>query len=526
MKTNKMKKLFIIFIVLTNYSLAQTYTWATSDSSYRSSWGARACLAKDSSGNLFVAYAPLNYSYSANAIYIIKYDLNHNRLWTQTVSALGIGECGIAICTDISGNVYLTSIFNDSLFVGSTMCASVSGGNMFLIKLNSQGVFQWVKNSTGSSGSAIGISLSTDVQNNIYLAGRVNENAYFDGIYMSNPSCFAYIAKYNASGSLLWIKGISAGYGFPKIKTDIAGNTYMAGTFNYTTHFDNISITASDPYSDGSPDIYIAKIDSSGNWLWAIRSGGVGQDELADFNIDAQNNLYVTGYSESPTAMFGSITTTNTTGGDYYFAAKYDSNGNAIWAISGGGPNSFGYGICGDKQGNAYLSHSSSFISKYDNAGNLLWLQSKPAAANIDMLADDSGSVYIVGFQNTASFDSFSFTPNQAGMFVAELYDPPEITTNIKGKENNIDISVYPNPATNIITVSIQSSFPKESFTLKVTNTLSQIVHFETIKDITGSCIKQIDLSYLPKGFYFVELQSSSLDSSQKKSEVKKIVLQ
>lgn len=523
-----MKKLLLFFIFLSNYTFAQSYTWATTDSAYQSDYGARTCLAKDTSGNLFVAYAPLTSWGSASALYIIKYDINHAIVWKQTIAAVGIGHGGIGMCTDVLGNVYVTSKFSGDLFVGSTMCA-VGGGNMFLLKLNFQGMFQWVQRTTG--GQTFGLSVSSDAQNNIYVAGGINGDSYFESTHLTSQTSysFPYIAKYSTNGNLLWVKGFSAGTS-PRIKTDAAGNTYMAGQFNYTAHFDSISITANGTSSYGSTDIYIAKIDSSGNWLWVIHSGGVDQEEVADFAIDSQSNLYVTGYSESPTATYGAITVTNTVG-DNYFAAKYDSNGNALWATGGGGPNGFGYGICADNQGNAYLSRTGSFISKYDNSGNFLWTQYKPTAANLDMLADDSGRVYIAGyFQNNVSFDNFTFIASQINsnqMFLAELYNPPEITTSInEPKHCTTDFSVFPNPTSRIITVNITTTKPKEDFILKVSNSLGKNVYCEGLENISGSYSKQIDLGKLPKGIYFIELQSSAIDYMQKKADVKKIVLQ
>ncbi len=100
------------------------------------------------------------------------------------------------------------------------------------------------------------------------------------------------------------------------------------------------------------------------------------------------------------------------------------------------------------------------------------------------------------------------------------------IVTGENDIKNRYSMNVYPNPASSVITVNITTNTPKEAFTLKLNTSQGKTVYSEVLKEITDSFTKHIDLSFLPKGIYFVELQSTSPDSSQKKAEVKKIVLQ
>jgi len=100
------------------------------------------------------------------------------------------------------------------------------------------------------------------------------------------------------------------------------------------------------------------------------------------------------------------------------------------------------------------------------------------------------------------------------------------ITTGIKTNKNNYSMNVYPNPVNNIVTLNIQSSESKREFTLLVISASGQSVYSEIIKDISGTITKQIDLSALPKGSYFVELQSTSTNTSRPITEIRKIILQ
>ena len=517
--------LFALLFFSFNYGNSQTYTWAVTDSSYQGSIGARAKVAQDNEGNLVVAYAPLNHVSYTNGIHIIKYNKFHTVQWKQTITAPKIGQTDIAMCTDMSGNIYVTGCFIDSLFVDSVLRTTVNNRNMFLIKLNSQGVFQWEQHSTGD---ACGVSLSTDSQNNVYVSGGINNYAYFDTNYLSiEDGIRTFIAKYSSNGLLLWVKGISPLGGKCRLKTDNVGNAYVTGMFNFTAQFGNTTLVATDPTHYGAFDTYIAKIDASGNWLWAIKAGGSGDDEPADLYLDAQNNMYITGHTGSESATFGDITITNPPFSDNYYAAKYDSTGNALWAVSGGGPNAFGKQICADKQGNAYLSYHGLYLSKYDVYGNLLWSQSKPHTAILDMVADDSGSVYITGFfSTTVSFDSYTFAASQRQMYVAQLYDPSPITTGVQTfiTAQPAIFTVFPNPGSGVFTIRITAEKPAV-YTCTISSISGQTVYTETLQ-AADTYSKQVNLSDLPKGSYYANLYYGSSADKKQLKECRKIVIQ
>lgn len=148
--------------------------------------------------------------------------------------------------------------------------------------------------------------------------------------------------------------------------------------------------------------------------------------------------------------------------------------------------------------------------------------------------AGNSGSTFNWNTGNTTQ----TFTVNSSGTYyvtVTNIHGCSALdtimvnivaTTNINETEHTNGFSIYPNPSGSNITISITVPDPKDEFTLRVWNSLGSTIYCETIKEICGSLTKQIDLSFLPKGIYFIELQSASLDSPSKKSEVKKIVLQ
>lgn len=111
---------------------------------------------------------------------------------------------------------------------------------------------------------------------------------------------------------------------------DSSGGLYVAGHFSDTAVFGDIGLT-----SAGDKDIFVAKLDSQGNWLWVIRAGGIGEDRVTRMKVDSAGNCLLTG-SIRNSADFGQFAVTSVGGADA-FVAKIDGNGNWLWVTTAGG---------------------------------------------------------------------------------------------------------------------------------------------------------------------------------------------
>ncbi|MBI1192752.1 MAG: hypothetical protein GC205_06200, partial [Bacteroidetes bacterium] len=87
--------------------------------------------------------------------------------------------------------------------------------------------------------------------------------------------------------------------------------------------------------SAGREDIFVAKFDPNGELLWARRSGGVLEDQGIEIGIDAAGGVYAVGRFEV-TADFGPITVASQGNVDI-FVVKYDTDGNFLWVNPLGG---------------------------------------------------------------------------------------------------------------------------------------------------------------------------------------------
>src|ERR1017187_277119 len=174
------------------------------------------------------------------------------------------------------------------------------------------------------------------------------------------------------------------------------------------------------------------------NWEWARSSGGISDDEGMSIAVDGSGNRYVTGYFHSSTITFGTTTLTNNGTGttEDMFIVKYDPNGNVLWAKSAGGSGfDWGHGIAVDSSGNSYvtgylgsspitfgsiiLTNPGMFIAKYNANGNVVWAKSLgDNDAGNGIAVDDSGNSYVIGSyaSSTITFGTTTLTNDSAGL--------------------------------------------------------------------------------------------------------------
>lgn len=182
--------------------------------------------------------------------------------------------------------------------------------------------------------------------------------------------------------------------------------------------------------------------------VWAKNAGGTQHDYGHGLSVNPNGNIMVTGYFYSATASFDTTTLTNTNFYEDIFIAKYNDNGNLIWAKSAGGPNEDdALGIASDNYGNTYITGyfvsptitfdsiilnnvwgHDVFLTKYDSLGNVVW--AKSAGGNnweeaYNVITDPAGNVYITGRFGSSSLTIGSTILNNTGsvdIFIAK-YD-------------------------------------------------------------------------------------------------------
>jgi hypothetical protein len=192
----------------------------------------------------------------------------------------------------------------------------------------------------------------------------------------------------------------------------------------------------------GGGGVYLVKVNSSGNVLWAKGPGSdtTGGPIGSSVTTDANGNIYLVGAFNSQTVVFDSYTLTNSGGGLNPFLAKYNPSGNVIWARRAAGSTDdpyFNYSgnqvrvdgmdnvltvgsftstniIFGSYTLSSSGSYYTSYLSKYDSNGNVLWAASS-SSGNVNAISvssDAAGGIYVGGYlmSPTAVFGSFTLT--------------------------------------------------------------------------------------------------------------------
>jgi hypothetical protein len=229
-----------------------------------------------------------------------------------------------------------------------------------------------------------------------------------------------------------------------RMVVDGSDNIIVAGYIGKSARFGAIGVT-----SAGSAGVFVAKLDHSGTFLWAVPLPGFTQSGLGNgLAVDGAGNILYAGMFTG-TVSFGSTTLT-AKGSQDGFLAKLDPNGNLLWAravVASPGLNSVqsvalaGNGqitIGGDFSDTATFGGSSSlmargksdlYVARLDGAGNLLWVtQGGSDSAYTEgvnrLVLDSAGNIVVAGAAGEdATFGSFSRagTPGSISAFVAKL---------------------------------------------------------------------------------------------------------
>jgi len=202
----------------------------------------------------------------------------------------------------------------------------------------------WAK-SVGNTSSDQGRSVATDASGNVFMTGYFAGSTITFGTttLTSAGSGDVFIVKYDANGNVLWAKS-AGGNDYDlgnSITTDASGNVFITGMFESDTITFGTTVLTNADNTGLYEDIFIAKYDTNGNLLWAKSAGGAAADVSNSVATDTNGNVFITGYFHSPAITFGSTTLTNTTAlYEDVFIVKYDTSGNVIWAKSSGSSNS------------------------------------------------------------------------------------------------------------------------------------------------------------------------------------------
>ena len=469
-------------------------------------------------------------------VFISKLDASGNFVWAKSIGNFS-NDFGNAIFVDAAANVYVTGSFQGQVDfnpgVGIDALTAYGSDDIFVLKLDALGNFVWVKQ-LGGMASDNSWSVKVDASGNVYSAGSFQGSGDFDpGAGTTNltsaGSDDVFVSKLDALGNFVWAKnmGGTAFDGSKSMVVDATGNVYTTGSFQSTSDFDPNAGTFN-LTSLAAEDIFISKLDASGNFVWAKSLGGVSTDNGYGIVLDASGNVYATGSFQGTVDFDPSAGIVNVTTLGVYdaFVLKLNAAGDFAWVknIGGGSASAYGFSITLDATNNIYFTGffdftvdfdpgvatvnlncagvKDGFISKLDTSGNFLW------AINIGGIGDDagrsisvdvSGNVYTSGFfQNTSDFYPSGGAPlTSAGGYDCYVHKMSQSGVGIAESNTLNVIRLYPNPSNGYFAIEFSTNAQ-----VIISNTLGQVVLNENFDKI----LQYIDIQNNINGIYFVKV--------------------
>jgi len=255
-------------------------------------------LIQTADGGYAIAGATNSFGAGGYDVYVVKLDANGNLQWTKTIGGKK-EDVGLMSLIQTSDGGYAIA--------GATNSFGAGNGDVYVVKLDANGKLQWTK-TIGGPGDEIGFSLIQTSDGGYAIAGSTFSFGAGDED--------VYVVKLDANGNLQWTKTIGGPkreWGSSLIQTADGGYA-IAGT---TTSF-----------GAGGEDVYVIKLDASGNLQWTKTIGGKKEDAGISLIQTSDGGYAIAGYTKS----FGA-------GGEDVYVVKLDADGKLQWTKTIGGEN-------------------------------------------------------------------------------------------------------------------------------------------------------------------------------------------
>lgn len=263
-------------------------------------------------------------TFTVQGSHIVKIDAVGNFTWAKPIGGINWGNSPVVgsdsqdLMIDKNNNIYVAGTYSgtpdfDPGIGNYTMSAVAATGttttfDAFITKLDNAGNFVWAKSFTGSVDERIA-SVFVDSLSNVYATGYFNGTTDFDpgaGTYNLTSSAGnnqAFVGKLNPAGNFVWAKsfnnnGTAKGNNIIVDKTGnvITSGTYSASSIDFDPGAGTYTLSSISTGTTVSNNTFISVLDNNGNFKNIYTLKGA-DNRLADMDMDANNNLFLSGFS-------------------------------------------------------------------------------------------------------------------------------------------------------------------------------------------------------------------------------------
>ena len=482
----------------------------------------------DKENNSYVGGQSFNISFISDTIlsdtlygrFIAKYDSYGNLEWYKMFYVSYISYLPIFIAVDSVGNIFTAISFNGHITIDSNTYSNNDTllSSFLLTKHNSSGNLQFVKHFK-SHQSSFPILVRTDMSENVILLWSTMDSTFVDDLAIGGEGNH-FIARMNNNGKIKWLKNLSKNtyvlYGRESMTVDINSSMIFSGNFTDTLNWGNSQIISTPTVTGG----FIAKIDSSGNEVWAkkVGSGGIQGEHII---CDQKGNIYNCGRAYLM-QYFSSTDYADFHNGDC-FITHYDQYGN-YKCFKRFEPDFYMRSITitdnhiyVSRETDLYFSTTQKpILYKLDSClqiiDSVMINSHKVSPQSID--TDTNGNILMGGFfQNFLNIDSCSMNstdPYGSVFFVAKL----------KFLSNNVSINTpiskegiifYPNPTNSYLNIE-QSGQSYKASSIKIYDCNGRLV----LSQISENNTTKININELKSGIYFIRISDGKNVLSKK----------
>lgn len=279
--------------------------------------------------------------------FLARLDQNGDVLWARRVGGTSV-DYGLEVAVDSNGNCFLAGVFTGSATVsGTTTTLSATGSDFdgFVVKYTSNGDFEWVRTAGGPAYDYVNC-ISVDSQGNLYVGGLFAQQITIGSFVLTNPGVpsgtDSFVTKLTPAGTVSWAKRVGqSGQGssvdYLTFLVPVNDGCFFGGGYDLGMLLDGQSLP-----DQTSQTAFAGKISENGSvqWLRAIRAVAMPQSgipsaysQARDGAASTNNGLIVSGLFRG-VVSFGSSVMTNAAEIDNLYIASFDPFGVANWALS------------------------------------------------------------------------------------------------------------------------------------------------------------------------------------------------
>ena len=254
-------------------------------------------------------------------------------------------ESATAMATDSAGNLYVTGWTDSSNFPVVGAYSSTSRGNdVFVFKLSSSGTSLLYATYIGGISDDRAFGIAVDSAGSAYIAGATSSTDFpLNSPFQSTHAGVrdGFVLKLSPDGSQIIYSSFLGGSG-----TDIANAVALDASNNLfvTGETDSTNFRTANPLqaaNRGRLDAFLAKVDATGGLAFSTYHGGVGDDRGLGVAVDNQGGVYFTGVTSSNNLTTVSPFQAAISGTQDCFIAKAaDSGSSLVYATYFGGSGS------------------------------------------------------------------------------------------------------------------------------------------------------------------------------------------